>query len=223
MPEPWPERHPNTVTPPPKRPGSSRKQVLKPPTGRRQTGQVRIIGGQWRGRKLNVADVAGLRPTGDRVRETIFNWLQADIAGRHCLDLFAGSGALGFEALSRMAASCTFVEPDPAAFSVLCESATQLGLADAHPARFLQVTAEQFLQHDKQRFELVFIDPPFHAASQWEHVALLDRQHLAEHALVYVESPVSQSAPDLLPHNVHVCREKKFGDVCARLLRCSAL
>ena len=115
--------------------GSKRRQSRTGQThaqgNRNATGQVRIIAGRWRGRKLPVADVQGLRPTGDRVRETLFNWLQADVAGARCLDLFAGSGALGFEALSRYAASVAFIEPDKQAGAMISQSMALLNVEQA--------------------------------------------------------------------------------------------
>jgi 16S rRNA (guanine966-N2)-methyltransferase len=218
-----PTHHPNTVLPPSNPSRNSRQGKLirkkQPGTG----GQVRIIAGQWRGRRLAVADVAGLRPTGDRVRETLFNWLQAHIAGSHCLDLFAGSGALGFEALSRFAASACFVEPDPHAFQTLSDSALRLGIHGSDTATFHQATARAFLASNRQHFDIVFIDPPFAAASQWESVAALVPDHLSTTALIYVEAPTNQLVPALIPHGFCVCREKLFGEVHAHLLSRSGL
>lgn len=191
-------------------------------SNRNTAGQVRIIAGQWRGRKLAVADVAGLRPTGDRVRETLFNWLQADVAGSYCLDLFAGSGALGLEALSRYAASCTFVEPDPRAFRTLQTSAEALGLAGDARARIMQSSAKQFLDGNHQAFDIVFVDPPFGENLQWETISTLAMGHLATNALIYVESPTDQQVPEQWPQGLFVHKEKQFGDVHARLLLRSA-
>ncbi len=179
---------------------------------------MRIIAGQWRGRKLAVADVPGLRPTGDRVRETLFNWLQADIAGSHCLDLFAGSGALGFEALSRHAASSTFIEPDSHAFATLQASVDGLGLAGDGRARLLQSTASQFLAGNRRPFDIVFVDPPFGENLQWATIAALASDHLTQNSMVYVESPADQIVPNQWPEGLCVLKEKQFGDVHARLL-----
>lgn len=183
---------------------------------RNASGQVRIIAGQWRGRKLAVADVDGLRPTGDRVRETLFNWLQAEVAGSHCLDLFAGSGALGFEALSRHASSATFVEPDRHAYTVLQQSAEMLAVTKSR-ARLVLGTAETFLARNQTRFDLIFVDPPFDKSLQWDTIALLNAGHLAENGMIYVESPTSMALPAVLPDGLCVQREKIFGDVHARL------
>ncbi|HPE58906.1 MAG TPA: 16S rRNA (guanine(966)-N(2))-methyltransferase RsmD [Thiolinea sp.] len=133
------------------------KPYLKPGKG---GGQLRIIGGQWRSRRLPVASVPGLRPTPDRVRETLFNWLQNRIAGARCLDLFAGSGALGFEALSRGAAHVTLIEQHPAAFRQLQANARTL---QAQGLTLLQRDALHWLLHDgTPPFDLIFLDPPFH-------------------------------------------------------------
>lgn len=184
---------------------------------------MRIIAGQWRGRKLAVADVAGLRPTGDRVRETLFNWLQSDIAGRHCLDLFAGSGALGFEALSRHAASVTFIEPDTTAFQTLQENAAVLGLKGDDPAILVCSTAQRFLAATHRVFDIVFIDPPFETELQWVCLEAMTPETLSANAIIYVESPSAQSVPERLPNDLIVTREKLFGDVCARLLTRTAV
>ncbi|HPQ94585.1 MAG TPA: 16S rRNA (guanine(966)-N(2))-methyltransferase RsmD [Thiolinea sp.] len=146
---------------------------------------MRIIGGQWRSRRLPVAAVPGLRPTPDRVRETLFNWLQNHIAGVRCLDLFAGSGALGFEALSRGAAQVTLVEQHPAAFRQLQANARSL---QAQGLELLQRDALQWLMQADQHFDLVFLDPPF---SKGLLVPVLDRiqEHglLAADGMIYLE------------------------------------
>ena len=218
----WPAQHPTTVTPPSNRSRNSQQGKSGSARNRNTAGQVRIIAGQWRGRKLAVADVPGLRPTGDRVRETLFNWLQADVAGSHCLDLFAGSGALGFEALSRFAASSTFVEPDPHAFRTLQMSAEGLSLSGEPRARFMQSTAKQFLDGNHQAFDIVFVDPPFGENLQWETIGMLAMGHLATNALIYVESPTDRDIPDQWPDGFCIHKEKQFGDVHARLLLRSA-
>src|SRR5688572_31046655 len=125
---------------------------------KRSFGELRIIGGTLRGRKWRIPDVAGLRPTPDRVRETLFNWLAPHIAGRRVLDVFAGSGALGFEALSRGAASAVLVEKDRAALPVLRETATRFGMAQA---RIEAGEALAFLAAQApDSYDLVFLDPP---------------------------------------------------------------
>ena len=131
---------------------------------KKASSQLRIIGGQWRGRKLDFADGEGLRPTMDRVRETLFNWLQGEIAGARCLDLFTGSGALGLEALSRAAAEVVMIDNNPQAIRMIQHN---LDLLAVDNARLLQCDAKQYLQHyQKQQdahksFDIVFMDPPF--------------------------------------------------------------
>lgn len=201
-------QHPNTVCPT-SNPSRNRRQGKSP-------GFVRIIAGQWRGRRLPVPELNGLRPTGDRVRETVFNWLQPYIAGRHCLDLFAGTGALGFESLSRLAASVTFIEPHPMAFRHLCDSAALLGVPSSN---LVQTTADHFLSRNQQRFDLVFVDPPFDQMIQWQILDSLAPSHLAPGALVYVESPVRQPLPANWPAGCEIHKEKVFGEVCSRIFR----
>lgn len=179
---------------------------------------------------MPVADAPGLRPTGDRVRETLFNWLQRDIAGSHCLDLFAGSGALGLEALSRFAASVTFVEPNVQANRMLQSAMVTLGAetvtgaaADDSGASIQQTSAERFLADNRRRFDIVFIDPPFSESMQVETLRALLPNHLTDSALVYVEAPTQQEwvDPQLLGYTTR--KEKQFGEVYARLLSVSSL
>ena len=180
----------------------------------KSSGEVRIIGGQWRGRKLTVANVQGLRPTGDRVRETLFNWLQPYVSGAQCLDLYAGSGALGFEALSRHAASLLLVEPASSAVVQLHVSAK---LLQNDVVTIEKKTAERFLSGNEKRFDIVFIDPPFDQSVQWKTLKSLIPAHLSPNAWVYIESPRTQDVPDSWPEGIDLHREKRFGDVCARL------
>ena len=120
---------------------------------------VRIIGGGWRGRRITFPDVPGLRPTPDRVRETLFNWLQHDIAGARCLDLFAGSGALGLEALSRGAKELVFVEQSVAASRALQEQLARLGAE--RRSQVVEMGAARYLRGAAPAFDIVFLDPPF--------------------------------------------------------------
>ncbi len=120
--------------------------------------QVRIIGGTWRSRILRFPDLPGLRPTPDRVRETLFNWLGQRLDGQRCLDLFAGSGALGFEAASRGAAEVVMVEHDPRALAALVRNAHALGATQVH---ILRADALGYLEGDCGRFDLILLDPPF--------------------------------------------------------------
>jgi 16S rRNA (guanine966-N2)-methyltransferase len=146
--------------------------------------ELRIIGGQWRSRRIRFASAPGLRPTPDRVRETLFNWLGQTLEGLRCLDLFAGSGALGFEAASRGAVSVTMVERDAAALRALRDNAALLN------ATQLVIVAGDGLEYVKttpQRFDIVFLDPPFASDLAAAALALLPPR-LNEGALVYVET-----------------------------------
>ena len=152
----------------------------------RRSNRVRIIGGLWRSRILRFPDVDGLRPTPDRVRETVFNWLGQDLSGRHCLDLFAGSGALGFEALSRGAASVTMVERNPGAFRALRENAA---LLDAAHLNLVCGDAIEFLRRTADMFDVMFLDPPFGEQLPDRTWPLL-LERLADGGLLYLESGV---------------------------------
>jgi len=158
---------------------------------RTKANTVRIIGGLWRSRILEFPDVAGLRPTPDRVRETLFNWLGQDLTGLSCLDLFAGSGALGFEALSRGAASVVMVEKDPAALAALRENARKLAAANLTVVRG---DALEFARGARSRFDVVFVDPPYRLGLQAAALALV-RGLLVEGGRVYAESEAALDAP----------------------------
>ncbi len=190
---------------------AARKANKGPAVG---NGRLRIIGGQWRGRKLPVPQVEGLRPTSDRVRETLFNWLAADIHDLTCLDLFGGTGALGFEALSRGAAAAMILEVDPRAVAALRAAAAQLGGA----VEIRQIDALSALRHMRARFDLVFVDPPF-ALGLWDQVlhalpAVLNPGHR-----VYVEAPRSWPGP--VDPAWQILKEKAAADVVFRLLHYS--
>ena len=163
-----------------------------------QARRLRIIAGQWRGRRWQFP-AGDIRPTSDRLRETLFNWLQGRIAGRRCLDLYAGSGALGLEALSRGAAQCVFVDRDAQAIA-------KLGLvlrewqAVADTFQLKSCSASQFLARSAQPFNLVFLDPPFEGSALADSVALLaSGGWLAPHGLIYLEHPRSTPLPPLPP------------------------
>lgn len=157
---------------------------MKPPAA--APGKVRIIGGKWRSRKLDVVEARDLRPTPDRVRETLFNWLQPWIDGATCLDLFAGTGSLGFEALSRGAACVTMVDSNRTVTEALRRQAARL---DADGLRIIQEDAMRFLASRPGSFDIVFLDPPF-ADQGLDQVikALIDCGALHQGSLVYVES-----------------------------------
>jgi 16S rRNA (guanine966-N2)-methyltransferase len=162
-------------------------------SGERRAGRVRIVGGAWRSRRIRVPDRPGLRPTADRVRETLFNWLGQELSGLACLDLFAGSGALGFEAASRGAARVVLVEADRAALAALAESRTALGAAQVE---IVAGDALAFLARSRERFDVVFLDPPFRQNAVPDLLARLPPR-LAPGARVYVEgaAPVEAGAP----------------------------
>ena len=146
--------------------------------------QLRIIGGEWKRRVLPFADVDGLRPTPDRVRETLFNWLMWDIQNAKVLDLCAGSGALGFEALSRGAQQVMMVEPNPKQAKILKEN---IQLLKAENCQLKQQTAQQTLLSMNEQFDLVFLDPPY-SLNLWEELAQKVDQYLKNDALIYVEA-----------------------------------
>lgn len=173
--------------------------------------QLRIIGGQWRSRRLLVAEVPGLRPTPDRVRETLFNWLGQDMEGWSCLDLFAGSGALGFEAASRGAEHVCFVEQNATAFAVLQQNARLLGGSAMVCQRG---DALRFIEGNRRRYDLVFVDPPFR--QQWlEKLAPVLERLLNDGGLVYVEAeaPVSELG------GLRAIKSGKAGQVYYQLLQ----
>ena len=176
--------------------------------------QLRIIGGRWRSRCLRFPDVEGLRPTPDRVRETLFNWLAPLIEGARCLDLFAGSGALGIEALSRGAAEVVFVERQPLAVRQLRRNLAQLGQTST---QVIQADALVWLCGPSQPFDVVFLDPPFDANLLVPVCAALHRGGwLADGARIYLET--ARDAGKLeLPENWQLTREKTAGQVSYRL------
>jgi len=175
---------------------------------------LRIIGGQWRGRKLRFADGEGLRPTTDRVRETVFNWLQPLIAGARCLDLFAGSGALGLEALSRGAAEVLFIERNPRAVRALQEN---LALLQAGNGRVQQGDALAYLRGPATLFDVVFLDPPFRQNLLDPALALLaEGGWLAPGARIYIELEAELGAP-VLPEGWELLRSKQAGQVAYHL------
>jgi 16S rRNA (guanine966-N2)-methyltransferase len=178
-----------------------------------QRNRVRIIGGQWRSRVLRFPDAKDLRPTPDRVRETLFNWLGQDLTGRSCLDLFAGSGVLGLEAASRGAKQVVMVEHDPLAFKALREN---VNLLEAHCAELVRADALEFLSSDARAYDVVFLDPPYAMGNREPFLTRL-RQHLAPGGVVYCESP----GPAPVPAGWEVVRDGRAGAVHYQLLRIS--
>ncbi len=176
-----------------------------------KSGRLRIVAGNWRSRRLEIAEVPGLRPTPARVRETLFNWLAPDLAGARCLDLFAGTGALGLEALSRGATSCVFVENSTKVAATLKKN---IALLDAAGAIVREIDALEFLQEPANAaFDIVFLDPPFAAGMHAELCRLLvGRSLLADQARIYIEEDRSSPAIDL-PERWQAVRTKNAGNV----------
>lgn len=167
------------------------------------SGKLRIIGGRWRGRKLPVPDLPGLRPSGDRAREVLFNWLQGYVQGAHCLDLFAGTGALGLEAASRGAAGVVLVEHD----RQLCEQLKAAGRdwPGGDCLQTVQADGPRWLEHARGPFDIVFVDPPFDAGLYGATLRALARPGLlAPGALIYIESDARSPAPFAVPDDEHV-------------------
>ncbi len=182
----------------------------------KRSGVLRIIGGRWRGRKLRFTAAEGLRPTADRTRETLFNWLAPHIQGARCADLFAGSGALGLEALSRGAAHCDFVDASRPAVSAIAAHLQALDAGESGQCH--AVTAEDFLRRAREPWDLIFVDPPFDRDLAAGSLALLaERGLLLPGALVYLEIGGSESRPEL-PDGWGIHREKTAGGVTYRLL-----
>ena len=181
-----------------------------------RSGVLRIIGGTWRGRRLRFPPRAEIRPTPDRVRETLFNWLAGRVPGSRCLDLFAGSGALGLEALSRGAAQVTFVERDAVSVRELRARLAEWG---ATSAQVEQNDALRFLAGPAQTFDIVFLDPPFASSLLADSSRLLEeRQWLSAEALIYAEADAHTGLPPL-PPNWRVNKAKEAGAVGYHLLR----
>lgn len=189
----------------------ARKQQHKKAT----SGSIRIIAGKYRGRKLPVLMAEGLRPTTDRVKETLFNWLMPYIHGANCLDCFAGAGSLGFEALSRGAAKVNLIELNKNAAKKLLANkqllkSTEVEVCNANVLDFLKTQTAI-------KFDLVFIDPPFRQNLVSQTCELLEKDWLTEQALIYVEMEAEGSQQ--LPNNWQLLKEKIAGQVAYRLFQ----
>jgi 16S rRNA (guanine966-N2)-methyltransferase len=192
----------------------------KPRSSGSYPGHTRIIGGRWRGRRLEVVTSEGLRPTPDRVRETVFNWLQAWVPGADCLDLFAGTGALCLEALSRGARSAVMVERTRAVADQLRRNIQILG---ADSAEVVETSAEAFLQRPVRNFDIVFVDPPFaHPELVPQCLEILARDRwVRPGGWVYIEAASAAGSPELPPGwTLH--RSKTSGQVGYHLARVPA-
>jgi 16S rRNA (guanine966-N2)-methyltransferase len=179
-------------------------------------GHIRIIGGEWRRRILKVPDVQEVRPTPDRVRETLFNWLAPIIQGATCLDLFAGSGALGFEALSRGASYVVMVDYAPAVISLLKQ---ELRMLKAQNADIYCAKVPEQLKRPEKKFDIVFLDPPYqHALLRPCCFYLEENAFLADHATIYLEAKTTLLDSDL-PANWKIIKSKIAGQVAYHLVQ----
>ena len=190
----------------------------KAQTSKRGNNTLRIIGGEWRSRKLPFVDAPGLRPTPDRIRETLFNWLQGDIHGALCIDMFAGSGALGFEAFSRGAGKVIFVEKNAACAKQLKDNLVLLKTE----ANVVQCDAMNFLNHtDKpeQAFDLVFLDPPYRQGLITQSLNYLSNENLIdENSLIYLEHEAEEKF-EWNDFGLTILKEAKAGQVHSFLLK----
>ena len=198
-----------------KKPGSKGPKPAKANTG--GAGEVRIIGGQWRRTRLAVAQRPGLRPTPDRVRETLFNWLGQDLGGWRCIDAFAGTGALGFEAASRGATQVRMVEQDAALAQQLERLGQQLKAEGVHVQRGDGVAA--LAQSAPGHWHVVFIDPPFAAEALFGPAMKAAAQAVAEDGFIYLEAPKAWTEDELAALGLHLHRYLKAGAVYAHLLQ----
>lgn len=178
--------------------------------------QLRIIGGKWRGRKLKFPDVEGLRPTPDRVRETLFNWLAPVIQQTICLDLFAGSGALGFEALSRGAQKVVFVDTS---YKVIQQLKTNQNLLNCDAAAIIKSNADAFLARQTEKFDIIFLDPPFHQGLiEKTCKEIFQYGALKPDGYIYIEREASLKEI-ALPTNFNILKERKAGQITYALIQ----
>ncbi len=196
---------------PPRRPKKPHSHKSK----QEKTSELRIIGGKWRSRRLRFTGAEGLRPTTDRVRETLFNWLAPYTHDAHCLDVFSGSGALGLETLSRGASEVVFLEKNKVAASSIKQNLETLGSDKGH---VIHTDSLNWLAtQPAQPFDIVFLDPPFHNGLLEPCYKLLSSQGwLADNALIYIEMEQGLSIEDL-PNNWHLSKERHAGQVIIQL------
>lgn len=191
------------------------QEKRRPSTGARSArvdvaNELRIVGGEWRGRRVKIASGASIRPTPDRVRETLFNWLQTVIRGARCLDLFAGSGALGLEAISRGAREVVFVDRDARAIRQINAALEEF---KAPQATSHCMDALAYLRRPPSEFDIVFLDPPFASGLLATASAKLEeRGWLAPSALIYLEA-AHRDGPPQLPQGWRLLKAKKAGEV----------
>ena len=188
---------------------------LKPTKKTKTSNQVRINAGVWRSRLLKFPDAEGLRPTPERVRITVFNWLGQDLTGKTCLDLFAGTGAFGFEALSRNAKSVTMVENARPAYNALLQNQAQLynQTSLAENCQILNQDALLFLANNLQKFDVIFCDPPYNK-SWLEKLLPIVNQHLSQNGMLYVEAEFEIKSDATW----QVIKQNKAGNVFYHLL-----
>jgi 16S rRNA (guanine966-N2)-methyltransferase len=199
---------------------AARQRPATPSGGRSGRNSVRVIGGAWRGRRIEFPDAPGLRPTPDRIRETLFNWLQHSVANARCLDLFAGSGALGFEALSRGAKEAVFVEQAVPAARALQQQLLRFGAAGR--GLIAEMGARRYLTSGGEPFDLVFLDPPFGQHALPDHVALLAAGHWVKPGgHIYLECEKAAGEP-ALPETWELLKSKSAGEVGYHLARAKA-
>lgn len=179
-----------------------------------QSNLVRIIGGEHGGRKLAFPDGRGLRPTSDRIRETLFNWLQAELPGASCLDLFAGSGALGLEAASRGASNITLLDTNPAVYSQLKQNIALLGVEQQ--VTLIREDALRWLNTDPTPYQIVFLDPPFADGLMGRCASQLEQGWLAIGARIYAEWGLDGEQPEF-PGSWRLLKQKRAGQVAYSL------
>ena len=183
------------------------------------TNTLRIIAGDWRSRKLTFIDAPGLRPTPDRIRETLFNWLQNKVYGANCLDLFAGSGALGLEALSRGAADTVFVEKNKAVAAQLKDNLQLLkSKAPVIQEDALGFLSKYSLDKENKLFDLIFLDPPYRKGLLEQSLSVIkDKQLLSQQGLIYLEHE-SEESFDWGEYDLEILKQAKAGQVSSFLL-----
>jgi 16S rRNA (guanine(966)-N(2))-methyltransferase RsmD len=170
---------------------------------------VKIIGGKWKRKNISFNEAMGLRPTLGRVRETLFNWLGQDLNNKKCLDLFAGTGALGFEALSRNAESCIFVENNPSTFQKLIQNKENL---KADNAIIKKIHADFFIKNNEELFDIIFFDPPFVLDNSIQLIEFI-RKFLKPHGVIYFETNIK------LPENfLEIIKTSRVGKVYFHLV-----
>ena len=185
----------------------------KPTKKSNASNQVRINAGVWRSRLLKFPDVEGLRPTPERVRQTVFNWLGQDLTGKTCLDLFAGTGAFGFEALSRNAKNVVMVENSGAAYQALLQNQQ---LLNAKNSQIFRQDVLVFLSQNTQQFDVIFCDPPYH--KDWLNKILPTlNQHLSPNGMLYIEAEFALDSSELLG-SWQLIKQNKAGNVYYHLL-----